>query len=705
MHIGRKIQLKAVLSLTVVITTAVGLLGYVLHISLQTGSTAIIIIILLISLILAFMVSLLFYYFYSRPLIKFWCRAEQHARVQTRKQFADFMDDLPLGVFIKDDKSKAVYLNKYMDTVFGKSNCMGKSPYNIYDRTTADRVMSEDKRVLAGENVMIEESLTDKNGRNRVYMTHKFLMQEEDSDPLIGGISIEITRRREAEYKLRILSKAIRNSPVCVIITDPGGMIEYVNPAFVNSTGYSFAEVMGENTRIINSGRHEKQFFSDMWSVIKQGQDWQGEILNKKKDGSLFWELVNISSVKNNVGEITHFVAIKDNISKRKHMEEELLRAKEKAEDSDRLKSAFLANMSHEIRTPMNAIVGLSSLLSDPELPLSERAGFSSIIQENSNVLLQLIDDIVDVSKIEAGQIKIRPAVCEINALLTEIHESYTLQIRNKGDKVKLLLNKSLNGQKQYTITDSYRLRQVLTNLISNALKFTDQGTVEFGYSIKNENEIQFFVKDTGIGIPADKHDLIFDRFRQADDTSTRYHQGAGLGLSISKSLVELLGGRIWVESARGHGSSFYFTIPMRKSSDKKGTEAQNPELLSIPDLTGKTILVVEDLEVNYTLLEALLKKTGANLPWAENGINALEYFKNNNDISLVLLDLNLPDIHGLDVLMEIKKKHKDLPVIIHTAYAMNGEKEVCLKAGCDGFITKPINLENLVRTIKDCNI
>ena len=705
MHIGRKTQIKAVLSLTVVIITAAGLLGYALNLALQTQSIPVILIVSLISIILALLVSLLFYYLYSRPLIKFWFRAEQQARVQTRKQFADFMDDLPLGVFIKDDKSRAIYLNQYMDNVFGKSNCMGKSPYNIFDRTTAERVISEDKRALAGENVMIEESLTDKNGRKRVYMTHKFLMQEVDADPLIGGISIEITRRREAEYKLRILSKAIRNSPVCVIITDPEGMIEYVNPAFVNSTGFSFAEVMGENTKIINSGKHEKEFFRNMWSVIKEGHDWQGEILNRKKDGSLFWELVNISSVKNNNGEITHFVAIKDNISKRKHMEEELLRSKEKAEESDRLKSAFLANMSHEIRTPMNAIVGLSSLLSDPQLPFSEREGFSSIIQENSKVLLQLIDDIVDVSKIEAGQIKIRPAVCEITALLSEIYESYTLQIRNKGNSVKLILNESMYGKKLYTLTDSYRLRQILTNLISNALKFTEHGTVEFGYNMKNGSDIQFFVKDTGIGIPADKHDMIFDRFRQADDTRTRYHQGAGLGLSISKSLVELLGGKIWVESERDRGSCFYFTILLRKSVENMVTAAHNTELSAVPDLTGKTILVVEDVEVNFTLLEALLKKTGANLLWAINGTRALEYCKDNNNISSVLLDLNLPDIHGLDVLREIKKKYKNLPVIIHTAYAMNGEKELCAMAGCDGFITKPIDLENLVRLIKDCNI
>lgn len=684
-----------------VITVSSLLLAFMLFYFYTGGGMLMIMMALVFFLLTAFLVSLLFYRIYSRPLIKSWIKGERRIKMQTRKQFADFMDDLPLGVFIKDENSRSVYLNKYMDTVFGKSNCIGKTPYNIFDSDTADRVCKEDKRVLKGENVMVEEALTDKNGKSRVYMTHKFLMQEEDADPMVGGISIEITRRREAEYKLRILGRAIRNSPVCVVITDPEGYIEFVNPAFVNSTGYSFAEVMGKNTRLINSEKHDKYFFRDMWTTINKGDDWQGEILNRKKDGTLFWELVNISSVKNKEGKITHFVAIKDNISKRKQMEADLLEAKEEAEESDRLKSAFLANMSHEIRTPMNAIVGLSSLLSDPGLPLSERNGFSSVIQENSNVLLQLIDDIVDISKIEAGQIVMRPAHCEVNSLLSDIYESFVLLVRDKKEKLQLSLKTDYPGEKLYTVTDASRLRQVIANLISNALKFTERGEIEFGCSKDGKGHIKFFVKDTGIGIPREKHRLIFDRFRQADDSRTRNHQGAGLGLSISKSLVELLGGSIWVESEEGKGSEFYFTIPLQGSDDEHPVDKK--EILTPPDLTGRSILVVEDIEVNYRLIKEFLRKTGADILWAKTGLQALELCHDHSELSLVLLDLNLPDIHGKDVLPEIKKLRRNLPVIIQTAYTMDGEREQCYKAGCEGFITKPIRKEQLVEAMRDC--
>jgi PAS domain S-box-containing protein len=702
MHIGKKTQYKAVLSLMVVILFSAVLLNFIFLQTTQTSNRLMFMSLVFFSIIIAFLISILFYRIYTRPIIRFWLKADRQAKINSRKQFADFMDDLPLGVFIKNDQSRPVYLNKYMDKVFGKSNCIDKTPYNIYDRSTADRVVGEDRRVLAGENVMVEEVLTDKNGKERVYMTHKFLMQEELAEPMIGGISIEITRRREAEYKLRILSRAIRNSPVCVIITDPEGFIEYVNPAFVNSTGYSFAEVMGENMRIINSGKHEKAFFKEMWSTINMGRDWQGEILNRKKDNTLFWELVNISAVKNRDGEITHFVAIKDNISKRKQMEQDLLRAKEKAEESDRLKSAFLANMSHEIRTPMNAIVGLSSLLSDPELLHSERQSFSSIIQENSQVLLQLIDDIIDISKIEAGQIKIRPVICRIHPLLADIYESFSVA-NGYGEKAKLVLTKKKQAEELITFTDHHRLRQIIVNLISNALKFTEAGIVEFGCRLRGDKDILFFVKDTGIGIPPDKQHLIFDRFRQVDDTETRNHQGAGLGLSISKSLVELLGGSIWFESEKDRGSIFYFTIPyIRPSEDEQIKEAETfPDQL--PEFSDKTILVIEDIEINFKIIEALLRKTGVTLLWARSGKQALEFCRLNNSISLILLDLNMPDVHGLDLLTEIKKFREELPVIIQTAYAMNGERELSQKAGCDGFITKPIQQDQLISLIQDC--
>lgn len=697
----KKIRLRAILSLTAVIIFNSALISSFIIYRASLGMNFLSwTLLVILTVAIAFILSFAFYRLYTGPLIRLWQKGEKRTIIRTRNQFADFMDDLPLGVFIKNRQSRAVYLNKYMDKIFGKSNCIGKTPYNIFEMSTADRVMNEDKRALAGEDIMVEEVLTDKNGKERVYMTHKFCMRDENSDAMIGGISIEITRRREAEYKLRILSKAIRNSPVCVVITDPSGNIEYVNPAFVNSTGYSFAEVMGENMRIINSGKHESSFFREMWAKIRSGMDWQGEILNKKKDDTLFWEMVNISSVTNRESEITHFVALKDDISKRKQMEEDLLKAKLKAEESDKLKSAFLANMSHEIRTPMNAIVGLSGLIGDNDLPLNERKSFSEIIKENSNVLLQLIDDIVDISKIEAGQIVIRPVNSNITSLLEEVYETFRIQVKDKD--VKLVL-KIPEREKIWSLTDPQRLRQIITNLIGNALKFTSEGKIEFGCRLNSDGNILFFVTDTGIGIPKDKLKVVFDRFRQVDDAGTGNQRGAGLGLSISKSLAELLGGSIWAESKEGAGSTFFFTIPYQPVQLTQKEEVYKPDFVTYPRLSGKIILVVEDIEVNFKLIEAMLKKTGAQIMWAKTGREAREIFNANRNLSLVLLDLNIPDIHGYEILLEFKEARSDLPVIIQTAYAMNNEKERCTLAGCDNYITKPIRMEQLLAAMQLC--
>ncbi len=562
-----KLQLRSVLSLTAVILIFAALLSFFIinarqSVPLVTAGA------IILTVFAALGVSLLFFRFQIKPLIRILHRHEKNTLFKTHEQFAVFMDDLPLGVFIKDEQSRALYLNKYMDRVFSKANCIGKTPYNIFSRDIADRIAGEDRRVLAGENVIAEEVLTDKHGKERVYMTHKFCMHEGDKKR-IGGISIEITLRKEAEYKLRILSKAIKNSPVCVLITDSEGHIEYVNPAFVNASGYSFAEVMGENMSIINSGHHPESFFSKMWEQVKSGGDWQGEILNKKKDGTKIWEFVSISPVTNNEGEITHFIAIKDDISKRKEVEEALRKAKEKAEQNDRLKTAFLANMSHEIRTPMNAIVALSGLLADPGLTVPEKEKYSAVIRENSEILLQLIEDIIDISKIEAGEITVRPSLCHINALMEEISDTFRLQVKESA-KIRFTLDTSAFSGDVYTFADPRRLRQVISNLIGNAFKFTGEGIVEFGGRLYDGDKILFWVKDTGPGIEKEFHELIFDRFRQIDDSDTKSHRGAGLGLSISKSLVGLMGGTIWVDSEPGKGSCFCFTIPCNPSSSEE---------------------------------------------------------------------------------------------------------------------------------------
>ncbi len=621
--------------------------------------------------------------------------------IRDENHFKQFLDDLPLGVFIKDEGSRTVYLNKFMDEVFCKKN--GKE--KIFTGKTARLEREEDKKVLEGKNLVVEKILPDKNMNERIYMVHKFAMKgSQNGKNKVGGIYIDITKRKEAEYKLRILSRAIRYSPVCVVITDPEGKIEFVNPAFTNITGYSFSEVMGKNMNVLNSGKHPDEFFAKMWNRIKNGKDWQGEILNKKKSGELFCEKISISAIKNSKREITNFVAIKDDITSRKEAEKQIRQAKEKAEESDRLKTSFLANMSHEIRTPLNAIVGLSSLLVDTEISLQERKSFGNIINENSQVLLKLIDDIIDISKIEAGQIKISESKCNINQLLDEIVETFKAQIKtDKKKSLSLYLNKGLQNEKATIITDPHRLRQIVVNLVGNSCKFTEEGSIEFGYAVQMEGELQFYVRDTGIGIPKDKIDLIFNRFRQAQDESTRSHGGTGLGLTISKSLVELLGGKIWVESKPGQGTTFFFTIP-HKPAD---TEVSGKQIVRLrkkhPLLKDKNILIAEDMEANFRLIEAFFKKTKANILWAKNGKEAIEICRRNKSVDILLLDINMPVVNGYDALLEIKKIKPSLPVIIQTAYAMAGEKERFIKAGCNDYLTKPIDPQELFDSIQKC--
>ncbi len=628
----------------------------------------------------------------------------EEALEKSERQFRHFMDDLPLGIFIKDEKSKPLYHNRYMDEVFCKKNCAGKKPNEIFPGRIARIERDEDKRAIAGENIVVEKILTDKNGRERIYMVHKFSIKDPDASR-IGGIYIDITKRKEAEYKLRILSRAIRYSPVCVVITDPEGKIEFVNPAFTNITGYNFAEVMGRNMNVLNSGKHSAEFFRKMWKSIKSGKDWQGEIINKKKNGTLYWEKVAISAIINNKGDITHFVAIKNDITKQKEADEEIKRAKEKAEESDRLKTAFLANMSHEIRTPMNAIVGLSRLLVDTSISLEERKSFTNIINDNSQVLLKLIEDIIDVSKIEAGQISIIKSECQINKLLDEILETFKNQVETQGNRNTVLsVHKGFDNDNTTIITDPHRLRQILVNLIGNSCKFTRKGSVEFGYEPERGGKLRFFVKDTGIGISKEKTKVIFNRFRQGEDSSKRNFGGAGLGLTISKSLVEMLGGEIWVESSQGIGTTFYFNIPCLHSESgepsRKIVQISRGKKLVLKD---KTIVVAEDIEANFRLIEALLKKTHALVLWARDGEETLEICRKNKKIDLVLLDINMPQVNGYDVLVEIKKMNPSIPVIMQTAYAMPGEKERFVSAGCDGYLTKPINTEEMFNSIRKC--
>jgi len=382
--------------------------------------------------------------------------------------------------------------------------------------------------------------------------------------------------------------------------------------------------------------------------------------------------------------------------------EQNLVKAKEKAEESDHLKSAFLANMSHEIRTPMNAILGFTELLTmpDSEITPEEKENFIKLINNSGNNLLQLIDDIIDISKIEANQIKIMRKDCALNVTLKEIRQSF-IEISKQKEKEKIDIRLNDNAKEQNIVikTDPLRLNQVITNLIGNALKFTEDGFIEFGYEIQNDKELLFYVKDTGVGMDIDKKDLVFERFTKIEDDSSRLYRGAGLGLAISKSLVHLLGGKIWVESAPDIGSTFYFTIPFDK------VEISMPEsiLLITPDKYNwedKIILVAEDEPANYIYIEEVLKITKARILKAINGIEAVEAVRENKKIDIIIMDIKMPEMDGYEATRRIKKINKNIPIISQSAYAMPTDIDEGIAAGMNDYLIKPVKPKALLSII-----
>lgn len=373
----------------------------------------------------------------------------------------------------------------------------------------------------------------------------------------------------------------------------------------------------------------------------------------------------------------------------------QLEEAKEKADESNRLKSAFLANMSHEIRTPMNGIIGFAKLLKiRPNLPQDKVNKYLDVINGNSEILLNLINDIIDISKIEANQLEIKSGAYDINKLINELYLMYSSE-KSRLNKPHIDLRYKIPTEysQMMVLTDYDRLRQVFMNLLSNALKFTNMGFIEFGYQIKGDM-MYFYVEDSGIGIKGEKSEYIFDRFRQADESTSRAYGGSGLGLAISKGIVNKMMGDIGVESDGESGSRFWFTVPFVPSRNDEGLcNCTRPDS-GYPDWQGKNILAVDDVEESLILLRELIAPTKANFIGVSLAEEAIDVCKKNNGIHLVLMDLQLPQMDGYQATREIKSFRPLLPVVAQTANAMVDDKEMALEVGCNGYISKPINLD-----------
>lgn len=375
-------------------------------------------------------------------------------------------------------------------------------------------------------------------------------------------VRIDITENKRAEDELRKLSRAVEQSPASVIITDTDGIISYVNPKFTETTGYTAAEAIGRRPSIVSSGERPDHEYKDLWSAITRGQEWRGEFHNQRKDGSLFWEYASISPIKNDRGDITHFLAIKEDITERKETMAELVRAKEQAELASNAKTQFLANMSHELRTPLNAIIGFSEIIKGEMFgPLgnAQYLDYSGNIFDSGHHLLEVINDILDISRIETGAMEIRESEIDLCALA----QVCLGMVRERAENGKLTLHREFGDATINVMGDEMRLKQVMINLLSNAIKFTPEGgDVTLKVFTNASNETVIAVSDTGYGIPKEMHHKVLEPFEQVSDIYTRNHEGSGLGLYLVNAFMQLHDGRVEIDSEVDRGTTVTVILP-----------------------------------------------------------------------------------------------------------------------------------------------
>lgn len=626
--------------------------------------------------------------------------------LESEKRFRVMFELSPAGILLLDINGKVIEANtSFCETLgYSREEIIGKNISLIAPSGSETRIGNNISSILSGKTIIHEVKNIRKDGNFCIVALYETMIVLPDGTTGILSVSNDITEKKRSNERMTTLSKALESIAECVTITDLQNNIIFVNNAFCRIYGYTEQEIIGKNISVLRSHDNEDFTLEMILSETIQ-RNWNGELVNVKKDGSKFPIELSTSHIKDENDIPVALIGIAVDISERKKIQSELISAKEKAEESDKLKSAFLANISHELRTPLNAVIGFSGLMLESG-PNQDTLTYSDIILKSGQHLLSLVEDLFDISMIESGQIKINYEEADLVAVLREVRDIMTGErLRENKTGVDLYLSLENEEEKVLLITDSRKLKQILLNLLRNALKFTDKGSIEFGFVFKNEagNDIfQFFVRDTGIGIDKTYHDTIFNIFRQVDDKHNRKFGGMGIGLAIAKKTTELLGGTIWVESEPSKGSVFYFTIPVTK--DKTDIEIlHEPKIVEMAkDYSGKTILIAEDERSNFDFLKILLNRMNIKVLWAKDGNEAVNICESDPSINLVLMDIKMPAMNGFEATKLIKIFRPDLPIIAQTAYAMISDKQEANDAGCDGYLSKPIKINQITEILEE---
>jgi len=635
-------------------------------------------------------------------------RLRVEKRIQkSEERFRKVFEEAPLGMVITTVESDIFTVNQTF------CQMLGYTQQELMEMRVADITYPEDmpkSREQIGK-MLSHESLTIKMDKRYVKKNGQLIwgnitascFYNEDNTPSYCLAMIEdITQRKQAEEELRKLSLAIEQSPSILVITNIHGKIEYVNPKFTQITGYTASQVIGKNPGILKSGKQSTEFYKALWENILSGKEWRCEIQNKKKDGTLYWESVSISSMKDAKNNITHFIKVAEDITERKRWEESLKQAKKAAEAANRAKSEFLANMSHEIRTPLNAVIGFSDLLSSMITDKKHKSYLSSI-QTAGKTLLTLINDILDLSKIEAGHLSIHSEPINLSLIFTELEQIFAVNLTKKRLEFIVEIDKDLPPA---LVLDEIRLRQVLLNLIGNAIKFTEQGsiklTVQKHAQSSGKVDLILSVADTGIGIPEDQRETIFEAFQQQEGQSTRKYGGTGLGLAISKRLVKMMNGQISVRSQEKQGS--VFEIILRDVEVHTLALPARDEAVDLKQFSFEParVLVVDDIESNRVLLREWLEQFNLEVIEAQEGQSGLLFAKEYQP-ALILMDIKMPIMDGYEATLKLKKNPstQQIPVIALTASALLSEQSEIQAYGFDGYfdgyLFKPVSISELL--------
>lgn len=641
--------------------------------------------------------------------------------------YMSLVEQIPAGLFRKNKEGRYVYVNELFCKLKGltKEEIVGKTPQELYDyeylkemsggyphppvqRTIVDQGEAHHAWILKhGKAITVHEVYPQANGVTRHFRVVKTPILD-SYGKVVGsqGMQFDITAAQQVEDALRqeqyLLATFLDNSNDCIFFKDAEGRFLRVNKTQLKLLGVkSEKEVIGKTDFDFFTRIHAQKSMADEMNIMKTGDP----IYNVEErltwiDNRQMWMITSRFPFRNKEGLVVGTFGVSKDITPQKNLENDLLTALKKVEESDRLKSAFLHNISHEIRTPMNSIIGFSGLLKDPEIDPSKKDHMADIVVNSSNQLLSIIDDIVRIATVESGQERLNESITNINSVLQMEYEKFAWKSTDTG--IELSYIPGLPDEDASILVDQTKLIQTLNNLLVNAFKFTTKGFIRFGY-IRKGNFLEFFVEDTGIGVPADKHEIIFKRFSQVDNRLTRQFGGSGLGLSICKAYIELMGGSIGLKSSETGGSIFYFTLPYHSMAHVLVDPKPAVPKTSKSDVQNtKTLLVAEDEEMNFLLLRELLGSFDLSIVRAVNGQEALALIESNDDIDLVLMDLKMPVMDGFEATLKIKNLKPNIPVLALTAYSQESDRRRALECGCSEVLVKPVDKTILCRHLKN---